>query len=394
MSSTVLNASERRTFLPLGASNWWRRAAWILALAVAGTAIAARERIAFDEDARTAGMVGDNYPGLVRARDVTAVALPTPLTIKTVMVQIGDRVAAGQVLLQLDDAEARLAVAQLQFERDRARASANHLEESLASIDRSLTGLTAAVAEANAQLAIAQRESEAVPVRQWKDSPERAQAAYEQAAARARRLAALARDGLVAPQDVEDAQAGLRVASDDVANAQRAAQAAQKVGALQAQQSRAQTKLAIAEQRRQRIDRQGELIQARLRLEQTDAALAQASARLADSTVRATHDAVVADVSVRPGDRVLAGATLLKLATLDPMVVDVDVPPAIVNRLKRGTPATIRVAAASGSITGRIRTIAPLPGDGGAHALEVEFANPAGTLLAGRSATVRFSEEN
>jgi len=52
----------------------------------------------------------------------------------------------------------------------------------------------------------------------------------------------------------------------------------------------------------------------------------------------------------------------------------------------------VRLGGSDAPIHGRIRTIAPLPGDGGAHALEVEFPNPSGTLLAGRSAAVRFSQ--
>src|SRR5205823_10150395 len=206
----------------------------------------------------------------------------------------------------------------------------------LAAIDHSLAVLTRASGEANAHLAIAQRESDAVPVRQWKDSPQRAQALYDQAAARERRMTALARESLLSQQDLEDARTALRLAADDLVNARHVAHASQKLVEAQAQQARAQADLAIAELRRQWIDREGERAQARLRLQQADAALRETTARLADSTLRAVREGVVADVSVRAGDRVLSGATLMKIATLDPMVVDVDVPPLVVNRLKRG----------------------------------------------------------
>ena len=99
----------------------------------------------------------------------------------------------------------------------------------------------------------------------------------------------------------------------------------------------------------------------------------------------------VAEVGVRAGDRVLAGAPLIKLATVDPMVVDVDVPPSIVNTLHRGDAAVIRVLGSTDEHHGRILTIAPLPGAAGAHTLEVEFGNPSRTLLAGQTARVRFA---
>jgi hypothetical protein len=82
---------------------------------------------------------------------------------------------------------------------------------------------------------------------------------------------------------------------------------------------------------------------------------------------------------------------LVKLATVNPMIVDVDVPPSIVNGLKRGDAAVLRVGGSAKQYAGRIRTIAPLPGDAGAHTVEVEFENPTAALLAGRTARVRLA---
>src|SRR5438094_952165 len=163
MSSTAANASGSRTFQSLGASNWWHSAALLAALIVAATAFAARYRIAADDDGTR--LVADAYPGLVRARDVTTVALPAPITVKNVMVLVGDHVSAGQVLLTVDDTEGARAFEQLRFERGHADAALRQLNAALAAIDHSLAVLTRASGEANAHLAIAQRESDAVPVR-------------------------------------------------------------------------------------------------------------------------------------------------------------------------------------------------------------------------------------
>jgi multidrug efflux system membrane fusion protein len=149
--------------------------------------------------------------------------------------------------------------------------------------------------------------------------------------------------------------------------------------------------VAVADQRRLRAERNGELEQARLRERQALSALQAASLRLSDLTIRAPADSVVAEIGVKPGDRMLAGVPLLKLATINPMVVDVDVPPTVVNVVHRGDTALIRLPGSNADRTGRVLTIAPLPGEGGAHALEVEFENPSAALFAGQSARVHFT---
>jgi multidrug resistance efflux pump len=331
------------------------------------------------------------YPGILRPLDVTTLALPVPITVTAVNVMVGDHVTAGQVLLTLEDVEARRVLDTVRFEAESSREQAGQLARTVAALDRSINALSTSFAELTAELAVAQRDAEVIPVRQWKDSPERAQTAYDQSVVRERRLGDLSMNGVVSRQDFEDAQFAVRVAADDLTNARRSAEAGQRLAGLQALQARAQADLALAEQRRQRSDRLADLAQARIRQAQAESSLARAEARLADTTVRAGADAIVAEVSVRPADRVLAGMPLVKLATVNTMVVDVDVPPTVVNALQRGDAANIQLPNARTQITGRVRTIAPLPGAGGAHALEVVFANPSGTLLAGQTASITFS---
>ena len=351
----------------------------------------AHQQIAGDDLPAGRTPLSDTYPGLIRPRDVSTIALPTAVVVRKVLVAVGDHVRPDQILLSLDDDEARKLVGQLTFDVQRAKEQTAQIEQSVALLDRSINVLTLGVAQANAELAIAQRNAERIPNRQLKDSPERAQVAYDQAVARERRIADLAENGVVARQELEDARFAVRAAADDLEVARKSAQAADKVATLQALQARTQADLAVAEQRRQRAERTGDLAQARLRQAQADAALAAATARLNDLTVRAPGDSLVAEVGVRAGDRVLAGAPLIKLATVDPMVVDVDVPPSIVNTLHRGDAAVIRVLGSTDEHRGRILTIAPLPGAAGAHTLEVEFGNPSRTLLAGQTARVRFA---
>jgi len=362
----------------------------VLVAAIASSATVARQHIAPTSSAEETPPA-DSYPGITRPRDVDTIALPSAIVVKRVMVEVGDRVTAGQPLLVLDDDEARRVVSQLRFEVERARTQSAQLERMVELLDRSINTLTIQATEANGKLAVAQRAAELVPNRQLKDSPERAQAAYDQAVLRERRLAALANGGVVARQELEDAQIAVRVAADDLAVARRAAEAASALAAAQALQAQTQADLQIAEQQRQRQDRVGELTQARLRQTEAQQKLAIALERLEDLAVRAPGDALVAEVLVRPGDRLLAGAPLVKLATVNPMIVDVDVPPSIVNGLARGDAAAVRVGGSTVEYAGRIKTIAPLPGDAGAHSVEIEFDNPSAALLAGQSARVRLA---
>jgi multidrug resistance efflux pump len=358
---------------------------------VATTALAARQQIASDLGTSPFALLTDAYPGIVRPRDVTTIALPVPLTIQEVHVSVGDRVTAGQTLLTVDDVDGRREMQQLRFETERAGQLVALLEQAVAEFDGVIGTLSNALARTSAELAVAQRDADAIPVRQWKDSPERAQTAYDQALARERRLLDLMSNGVVSRQDLEDAQFARRTAADDLMNARRAAEAAVNLASLQTAHVRTQADLAIAEQRRKRAEKAGELAQARLRQAEIEAALERAAARLADTTVRATEDMVVAAVSVKAGDRVLAATPLVKLATIDPMIVDIDVPSSVVNAVRRGGEVDIYLDAGERPIRGRIRTVAPLPGDAGAHGLEAEFANLSGALLAGQSASVRFA---
>src|SRR3989442_14807940 len=114
--TTALGARKSQT-TTLGESRLWRRAAWLVAALVAGTAAMARQQITDDEGSASA-LLSDSYPGLMRPRDVTTVALPTAVTVRHVQVAVGDHVRSGQPIIDLDDGEARRVVSQLTLEAE------------------------------------------------------------------------------------------------------------------------------------------------------------------------------------------------------------------------------------------------------------------------------------
>jgi multidrug resistance efflux pump len=228
-------------------------------------------------------------------------------------------------------------------------------------------------------------------MRQARDSPERAQLAHDQALSNVRRLEQLAAQGLVPQQDVEDGRFADRIAADDLANARLAAEAADRVRAAQSDQAKASRSLVLAEQSTRLAEQQAALEQARFALTAATMRLDAARQAVEDPFLRAPRDGTVLDVAVHAGERVGAGALVARIASLDPMTIEVDVAPSIVNALAAGDTAHVDVPAVrlSGA-QAKIRSIAPLPGDDGKYTVRLTLPNPARARLAGLTAHVRL----
>jgi multidrug efflux pump subunit AcrA (membrane-fusion protein) len=332
-------------------------------------------------------VLDDSYSGIVRPRDVTNITVQKPVTVRRVLVSIGDRVAAGDAIVELADDESRHSTEQRRIDLVRATQHTIQLEQSVGGLDRSIRSLTVAFADQRAQLTIAERNAGKVPNREWNTSPQRAQSAYDQAVEHERRAAESVARG-AGLQQLEEAQIAVRMAAEDLSIAKRAASARAEVDARQVELERIQAELALAEQHR--AGAAGDLAQARVQQAQLESALEAAADRLDNLTVNAPAGGVAAEVVAKPGDRVQAGSPLLKLATIDPMVVDVAVPPDIVTALRRRQETRVRLSGVADEYEGHVLTISPLAGDNGTHAVEVELSNPSGALLAGRTARVRF----
>jgi multidrug resistance efflux pump len=309
-----------------------------------------------------------------------------------VLATVGDELEPGNPIARIDHAQTLRELAQLDLDVERASQDVAERERGVRWLTDAVQRLEAEAADAVAQLALAEREAQQVPVRQVKDSPERAQLAYEQAVLRARRAEQLAAHGLISEQDVEDAKFAVRVAADDVAVARQAEDAARRLHAAQTAQAAARRELSLAAQRRQLAEQRGGLEQARLALRQ--ARLRHDAARLAtsDSFVRSPRRGAVFELPVHAGDRLAAGSLVATIASLDPIAIDVDVAPRFVRALRVGDAA--RVDVPSIGVSGRearIRSISPVPGDDGEYAVRLLASNPPrARLLAGQTAYATF----
>lgn len=285
-------------------------------------------------------------------------------TVSSISVKVGDKVQQGQSLLHMDGREAELALKQAGGE---LRAAEANLEEFNAHAD------------ADARVAESQRREQHIPSRQFRDSPERAKAAYDLALSNYNRAKALNDAGVMSKQELDGKETELRIAQDDLENAKKLAAASSTLEQEQATQVDSQAAVA-----RERLEQQ--LNQARLTYER---AKEQAEARM----VRTTQAGVVSEIPVHLGDRVTAGTILVRLAELDHMIAEVPVAARMIAELKVGQPAQVILPSSPPQqVEGKVRLINPLPSANMTHIVEVEFDNPTLLLLAGQSAEVRFSK--
>lgn len=306
---------------------------------------------------------GAAFEGTIRPASEIRITAESLGTVSKIFVKVGGTVQKGQPLLRMDDREARLALEHAALARNAA--------------ENSLKKFRAPLADVNARVAMSQRQEQQVPTRQWRDSPERAQAAYDEAVSNQKRAKELLQAGLIPKQEMDLRDIELRIAQDDLSNAKTLASASEKVRKDQSEQADLQAKAA-----RQELEEQ--LRELALRYE-------EAKQRVDATEVRATETGVVAEVSVRLGDRVPEGSLLVRLAQLNQMVAEVPVAANMISQLQVGQLATIQLPSSPPQqVEGAIRMISPLPSANMTHLIEVEFKNPTRLLLAGQPTEVRF----
>ncbi|OLE96912.1 MAG: hypothetical protein AUG75_14600 [Cyanobacteria bacterium 13_1_20CM_4_61_6] len=306
---------------------------------------------------------GVTFEGTVRPASEIRITAESTGTVSNISVKVGDTVQEGQQLLGMDDRDAQLTVKQASVE----------LEVAETKLDRFRLQL----ADADARVAISQRQEQLVPTRQWRDSPERAAAAYDQAIVNYSRAKKLFDAGLIAQQELDARGTELRIARDDLENAKQLAVVSTKLARDQADQANLQAKV-------RREELQEQLRQAQVNYER--------ARQQADATVvRATTAGVVSEIPVRLGDRIPGGAVLARLAKLDRMIAEVPVAAQMISGLRVGQSAQVGLSSLPPrKVEGRIRAINPLPSQNMTHIVEVEFDNPTLLLVAGQPAEVRF----
>jgi HlyD family secretion protein len=353
-------------------------AAGLLALSLAGCA---GQR----EDTATPEVESEFMPvipvtGEVVPAEWTTLSVQTGGTVMEVLVEPGDEVSAGDMLVRLDTTDAQLAVQQAEAALETGRAQlallrAGPLPDEVAAAEARVEAARAALSQAAAQrnqLTAGATEAEI------------ASAEAEVAAAEAARKEAQLRYDQVRGEGVEDwikteAAVRLRAAEQALEAAQmRLAQVQENAGARTREVNAA---VWAAAAQRDAAQAQLDLLQAEATTEEiavAQAGVAQAQVELDAAQVtlercelRAPFTGTVGTVDVRVGELVAPGNPLVTLGDLATLRVETtDLDEVDVARVEVGQQATVTFDALPERVfTGRVVRISPMaePGAGGVH---------------------------
>jgi multidrug resistance efflux pump len=339
--------------------NYLLLAFFALGLVLVGTNYAFRQNgIAW---ANSNQLYGVAFEGTIHPASEIRITAGSIGTVSEISVKIGETVQKGQPLLRMDESDAQLALTTASVERETAR---ENFEKSR-------------LAEVTARVAIAQRQEQQVPTRQWRDSPKRAEAVYDQALSNYNRTQQLYEANVISRQELDARATELRTAQDDLENAKKLAGVSSKLERDQAEQANLEAQVTLQELQQQ--------------LRKAELKYRQAEQSMDGTVVRATQGGVVSEIPVRIGDRIPGGTILARISELDHMIAEVPVAAQMISELQVGQPVLVVLSSTPPrQVEGSIRTINPIPSPNMTHVVEVQFANPTLSLLAGQPAEVRF----
>lgn len=249
------------------------------------------------------------------AADTTEVSPQIDGYVVAVLVADNQRVEAGQVLIRLDDADARANLADAEANLAALQAGVQNVDARAAQEQAMIASRAAAVSQAQAQADLARQQ--------------------------VARYGALAEKGWVSQQRIETEQAGVRTAQASVAEAQAALVAEQRTAGVLG--STRDQSVASVEQARAAVDK------ARIALERT--------------VIRAPVSGVIGARGVRVGQYVRPGGTILSIVPLGDTYVVANFKETQLGRLRIGQTVEIKADAFKGEpLTGHIDSFAPATG--------------------------------
>ena len=273
-----------------------------------------------------------------------------------VTVREGAVVRTGQLLVQLDDAQARAqvaaAAAAVTAAEDRARQAQASLPVLASQIDEAALGGQQATADTTGRIAQARANATAARAQAAQAAAvlKQAQSALDLAGADRARYEALSRTGDVSAQRAQQADAAYRTAVDAVQAQRNALAAAQRnavaaAGAVGIAEStsynapiRAAQVVTLEQQRRQTL---AQIAAANADANQARAMERAAQTALSDLAVRAASDGTVVARAVEPGVVVAPGRTLLSIVNLDQVYLRGYVPEGDIGRVRVGQAARV-----------------------------------------------------
>ncbi|MFC4168102.1 efflux RND transporter periplasmic adaptor subunit [Teichococcus aestuarii] len=262
--------------------------------------------------------------------DIVVLSPRIEAEVAEVLIADNQRVKAGEVLIRLDDRDARL-------QRDQAAAALAEAEAAVTTARETLAQLAAQVDASQAQIeqAAAERQS--------------ALAERERAESEQRRTAALAGSGWSSRQSAEQALAGQRKAEAALRPADDGRPAAEAE--------------LLVRQRAVPVQR-AQLAQAEARREQARAALGLAENTLSYTELRAPFDGIAGNRAARLGQHVRPGQQLIAVSPLpETLYVTANFKETQLAGMRPGQPVELAVDALSGhALHGHVDSFAPATG--------------------------------
>jgi len=294
---------------------------------------------------------------------IVAVAPRVGGTISAVHVVENQAVSAGDVLVELDPRDYKLALAKAEADlaaaAAAARAAAAQVPVATAASSSGLTAARARVAQAKAGLAAAEQGVAAAQARL-----EQARAAAEKAAQDVERYRRLVDKDELPRQTYEHAVAADRTARAGVAEAEQGVAAAGS-RRLEAASGLEQARAALAEAETSPHQVESSKAQSSLaeaRVEQARAALDLAQSHLGDTVVKAPADGVVGKKNAEVGETVQAGQPLVALVPLARIWITANFKETQIARMRPGQRASIYVDAFGESFAGHVESIGAATG--------------------------------
>ncbi len=280
--------------------------------------------------ARWQATTDDAYVGA----DLAQISALTAGTVKAVAVHAGQQVRQGDVLVELDDSDARIALAQAEAE--------------LAKAVRGVRGLAGSARAA--QAGVAQRRSDVETARAQLQAAETTLATAQSELARQH---ALAEKHFISPESLVNFRAAVQTA-----------QAAREAAASALAAAQAGTGQALAQEQAASAQISSGALAAQPDVALAAANLRQAALALARTRILAPVDGVAGPRAVQLGERVELGSPIVSIASLGGVWVDANFKETELDALRVGQPVSLTADAYGSAITyrGRVGGVSPATG--------------------------------
>ena len=299
---------------------------------------------------------------------VQVVQAADPATVEEILVQNGEQVSRGELLMRLDDTESASELGQLATETERLSARADRLGReasgsgsgcgpgSICAEERRLQSVRQAAARSRQQALAAAVEQRRRDLSEGEATVASLQSNLRLAQEQVDMLAPLAKQGIVpqtelitAQRDVVDIQGRLAAARQGIQRASAAVREAQ-----------ADLSSARLDFRQQALNERSEIA---TRIAVNEQSMKGATARLQRNELRSPVDGIVNDLQVTTvGGFVSPGETIMQIVpTGEKLLVEARVRPSDIAFIKVGDPANVKVTAYDfsiyGGLPGKVRQI-------------------------------------